>query len=53
MDGMMIMGADRIACYWVLGISSVLFLALVVIWSIRLKKSAKKHPAHLVVKMQK
>ena len=26
MDGMMIMGVDRIACYWVLGISSVLFL---------------------------
>lgn len=48
-----ILGADRIAAYWVLGISSVLFTALVVIWSIRLKRTAKKHPAHVVYRMQK
>ena len=55
MDKVVIMGADRIACYWVLGICSVLFVALVVIWSIRLKKSAKKqkHPVHIVARMQK
>lgn len=53
MNTMEILGPDRIVCYWILGVCFVLFSALVVIWSIRLKKSAKKHPAHLVYRMQK
>lgn len=53
MNGMEILDAQRIVYYWILGVCFVLFAALVVIWSIRLKKSAKKQPAHLVYRMQK
>ena len=53
MNGMEILGAERIFYYWVLGICSVLFTALVIIWSVRLKASAKKYPAHIVTRMQK
>lgn len=48
-----ILGPERITCYWILDVCFVLFCALVVIWSIRLKKSAKKQPAHVVYRMQK
>lgn len=50
---MEILAAQRIVYYWVLGVCFVLFWALVVIWSIRLKKSAKKHTAHIAYRMQK
>ena len=53
MNGVEILGAERIVYYWILGICFVLFCSLVVIWRIRLKKSAKKNPAHLVARMQR
>lgn len=38
-------GAERIAAYWVLGICSALFVLLVCIWSVMLKRSTPKQPA--------
>ena len=37
--------AERSVYLWVLGVCSVLFVLLVCIWSIMLKRSAKKNPA--------
>lgn len=36
--------AERSTYLWVLGVCSVLFVLLVCIWSVMLKRSAKKNP---------
>ena len=38
-------GAERIAAYWVLGVCSAVFVLLVCIWSIMLKRSAQNQSA--------
>lgn len=38
-------GAERIAAYWVLGVCSAVFVLLVCIWSIMLKRSAQNQAA--------
>lgn len=44
-DGIALGGVERAAAYWVLGVCSAVFVLLVGVWSVMLKRSAKKQPA--------
>lgn len=38
----LMLGADRVFAYWTLGICSALFLALVCVWSVGLKRASQR-----------
>ena len=46
-------GAERIAAYWVLGVCSAVFVLLVCIWSIMLKRSAQNQSAPAPVRARR
>lgn len=37
-----LMGAERVHAYWVLGVCSVLFVVLILVWSVRLKRASQQ-----------
>lgn len=37
-----LMGAERVQAYWVLGACSALFVVLIFVWSVRLKRASQQ-----------
>lgn len=37
-----LMGAERVQAYWVLGVCSALFVVLIFVWSVRLKRASQQ-----------